>query len=142
MVLFDPKLHYNFIVNISEDGWFGNSIGPYQHFAHSIFRSVEYGKYTLRSANNGISAIIDPSGLIIDKLNVDRRFEVIPNTKEKDKDEPYGLDLKLKSQIKETLPQYKDFDIQTNEREPIFSRTCDKLFKKNKLELDLSLIHI
>ena len=63
---------YNFIVNISEDGWFGNSIGPYQHFAHSIFRSVEYGKYTLRSANNGISAIIDPSGLIIDKLNISK----------------------------------------------------------------------
>ncbi len=62
---------YNFIINISEDGWFGNSIGPYQHFAHSIFRSVEYGKYTLRSANNGISAIIDPSGGIIDILNVD-----------------------------------------------------------------------
>ncbi len=62
---------YNFIINISEDGWFGNSIGPYQHFAHSIFRSVEYGKYTLRSANNGISAIIDPSGGILDILNVD-----------------------------------------------------------------------
>ena len=51
--------------------------------------------------------------LIIDKLNVDKRFEVIPNKKDKDKDdyEPYELDLKLKSQIKETLPQYKDFDI-------------------------------
>ncbi len=61
---------FNFIINISEDGWFGNSIGPYQHFAHSIFRSIEYGKYTLRSANNGISAIIDPTGIIIDKLNV------------------------------------------------------------------------
>ena len=60
------------LVNISEDGWFGNSIGPYQHFAHNVFRSVEYGKYTLRSANNGISAIIDPSGLIIDKLNISK----------------------------------------------------------------------
>ena len=61
---------YNFIVNISEDGWFGNSIGPYQHFAHSIFRSIENGKYTLRSANNGISAIVDPSGSIVDKINI------------------------------------------------------------------------
>ena len=64
------KKNYNFIVNISEDGWFGDSIGPYQHFAHSIFRSVEYGKYTLRSANNGISAIIDPTGLVIEKLDI------------------------------------------------------------------------
>ncbi len=62
--------NYNFIVNISEDGWFGNSIGPHQHFAHSIFRSVEYGKYTLRSANNGISAIIDPTGQILRKLDI------------------------------------------------------------------------
>ena len=61
---------YNFIVNISEDGWFGNSIGPHQHFAHSIFRSIEYGKYTLRSANNGISAIIDPVGSISNKINI------------------------------------------------------------------------
>tara|TARA_Y100000591_G_C21780911_1_gene670979 strand:- start:470 stop:1411 length:942 start_codon:yes stop_codon:yes gene_type:complete len=72
-IIYSGKLssenNYNFIVNISEDGWFGNSIGPYQHFAHSIFRSVEYGKYTLRSANNGISAIVDPFGRIIDMLN-------------------------------------------------------------------------
>jgi len=87
-------------------------------------------------SQNYLRIVDEVPELIIDKLNVDRRFEVIPNTKEKDKDEPYELDLKLKSQIKETLPQYKDFDIQTNEREPIFSRTCDKLFKKNKLELD------
>ena len=61
---------YNIIINISEDGWFGNSIGPHQHFAHTIFRSIEYGKYTLRSANNGISAIIDPSGAVLEKINI------------------------------------------------------------------------
>ena len=61
---------FNFIVNISEDGWFGKSIGPYQHFAHTIFRSIEYGKYTLRSANNGISAIINPTGAILDKIDI------------------------------------------------------------------------
>ncbi len=60
---------YNFIINISEDGWFGNSIGPSQHFANAIFRSIEYGKYTLRSANNGISAIINPIGAVTDKIN-------------------------------------------------------------------------
>ena len=48
------------MVNISEDGWFGRSIGPKQHFAHSIFRAVESGKYLLRSANNGIAAIVNP----------------------------------------------------------------------------------
>ena len=52
------------IINISEDGWFGKSIGPKQHFVHSIFRAVESGKYLLRSANNGIAAIVNPLGVI------------------------------------------------------------------------------
>ncbi len=55
---------YDFIINISEDGWFGNSIGPHQHYVHSKFRSIEYGKTLIRSANNGISAIINPNGKI------------------------------------------------------------------------------
>ncbi len=55
---------FDYIINISEDGWFGKSIGPKQHFAHSIFRSIESGKYIIRSANNGISAIINPVGQI------------------------------------------------------------------------------
>ena len=59
---FVNQTDYDFIVNISEDGWFGNSIGPYQHYTHSIFRSIENGKMVFRSANNGISAIIDSTG--------------------------------------------------------------------------------
>ena len=61
------KKNYDFILNISEDGWFGNSIGPYQHFSHSIFRSIEEGKPIIRSANNGISAFVNSNGQIIDK---------------------------------------------------------------------------
>ena len=60
--------NFDLIVNISEDGWFGKSIGPKQHFAHSIFRSVESGKYLLRSTNNGIAAIISPLGVIEQKV--------------------------------------------------------------------------
>ena len=59
----------NLIINISEDGWFGKSIGPSQHFAKSIFRAVENNSFLLRSANKGISAIIDNNGNIIKKLN-------------------------------------------------------------------------
>jgi apolipoprotein N-acyltransferase len=55
---------FDYIINLSEDGWFGDSIGPKQHFTHSIFRAVESGKYIIRSANNGISAIINPVGVI------------------------------------------------------------------------------
>ena len=67
-IIYSGKLsednNFNYIINISEDGWFGDSIGPKQHFAHSIFRSIESGKYIIRSANNGISAIINPMGII------------------------------------------------------------------------------
>ena len=65
-IIYSGKLFNNsdfdLIVNISEDGWFGNSIGPKQHLTHSIFRAIESGKYIVRSANNGIAAIINPLG--------------------------------------------------------------------------------
>ena len=63
------KDNFDFILNISEDGWFGNSVGPIQHFSHSIFRSIEEGKNLIRSANNGISAIINSNGQIIEYLD-------------------------------------------------------------------------
>ena len=59
----------NLIVNISEDGWFGNSIGPDQHFAKAILRAIENNTFLLRSTNRGVSAIIDNKGNIIKKMN-------------------------------------------------------------------------
>jgi len=71
-IIYSGKLsradNFDYIINISEDGWFGNSIGPKQHFSHSIFRSIESGKYIIRSANNGISAIVNPIGIIEQEL--------------------------------------------------------------------------
>ena len=58
------KSNFDLIVNISEDGWFGQSIGPLQHLSHGILRAIESGKYVLRSANNGVAAIINPLGVI------------------------------------------------------------------------------
>ena len=67
-IIYSGKLFKNssfdFIINISEDGWFGKSIGPMQHFEHSILRAIESGKYILRSSNNGIAAIINPIGAV------------------------------------------------------------------------------
>jgi len=57
------------VINISEDAWFGKSIGPNQHFTKAIYRSVEEGVFIARSANSGISAFIDPQGRIIKSLN-------------------------------------------------------------------------
>ena len=72
-IIYSGKLkktnNFDFIINISEDGWFGNSIGPHQHFAHSIFRAVEEGKNIIRSTNNGISAFIDQKVILLIKLS-------------------------------------------------------------------------
>tara|TARA_Y100000590_G_scaffold102285_1_gene116240 strand:- start:58 stop:1599 length:1542 start_codon:yes stop_codon:yes gene_type:complete len=72
-IIYSGKINLNsdktdFIINISEDGWFGSSIGPHQHFAHSIFRAIEEGKNIVRASNNGVSAYIDGNGQIINKL--------------------------------------------------------------------------
>ncbi len=82
----NSKKNYDFILNISEDGWFGNSIGPYQHYSHSIFRSIEEGKPVIRSSNNGISAFINPKGQVIDKiLTTDKGFIEIQSFKKSNK---------------------------------------------------------
>ena len=64
--------NFDYIVNISEDGWFGKSIGPEQHFPHSIFRAIESGKYVLRSANNGTTAIINSMGVIEQNVDINK----------------------------------------------------------------------
>ena len=66
------NFNFDYILNISEDGWFGNSAGPKQHLVHSIFRAIESGKYVLRSANNGTTAIINPLGVIEQKVDINK----------------------------------------------------------------------
>ena len=63
----DPKT--NLIINISEDGWFGNSIGPYQHFIKGVYRAIEQNSFLIRSTNKGLSLIINNKGEIVKKLN-------------------------------------------------------------------------
>jgi len=58
----------NLIVNISEDAWFGESIGPHQHFAKAVFRAIESNVYLVRSANKGISAFINNKGQVVKSL--------------------------------------------------------------------------
>ena len=61
------------IVNVTNDAWFGDTPGPYQHFRQAQVRAVENGMPLVRAANNGISAAIDPFGRTVDALAIDAR---------------------------------------------------------------------
>ena len=56
------------MINVSNDTWFGNSIGPYHHLSIARVRSIENNRYTIRATNDGISAIISNKGTIVTLL--------------------------------------------------------------------------
>ena len=84
----------NLIINISEDAWFGDTIGPDQHFAKAIFRAIESNVYLARSANKGFSAFIDNKGIVKKILKpsetgaIELNVPIINNTQNK-----YKIDL-------------------------------------------------
>ena len=68
--IMQSKQRPDLLINITNDAWFDNFSGPYQHFDNAKFRAIEYGLPVLRSANTGISAVIDPYGRVLEKINL------------------------------------------------------------------------
>jgi apolipoprotein N-acyltransferase len=61
------------LINVTNDGWFGQTTGPYQHFQQARVRAVEEGLPLIRAANNGVSAVVDPYGRVLQALGLDVR---------------------------------------------------------------------
>jgi apolipoprotein N-acyltransferase len=63
----------DFLVNITNDAWFGRTSGPYQHFSMIVYRAIENRKPVIRAANTGISGFVDSNGNIISKTDIFKR---------------------------------------------------------------------
>ncbi|MEQ9814462.1 MAG: apolipoprotein N-acyltransferase, partial [Azospirillaceae bacterium] len=61
------------LLNITNDAWFGDSSGPYQHFGMTRLRAIEQGVPLVRAANTGISAVVDPYGRVMARLGLGER---------------------------------------------------------------------
>jgi len=86
----------NFLVNLTNDGWLGSWAGPEQHLHQVRMRAIELGLPVIRSANTGISAVIDPYGNVIESIPLDSDGYVDVNL-------PSRLNETLYSKLGETL---------------------------------------
>ena len=62
---------------ITNDAWFGRTSAPYQHFAQASMRAIENGRYLVRSANTGISGIVDPYGRVLAQTGIFQQAVVV-----------------------------------------------------------------
>ena len=65
------------LTTITNDAWFGPTSAPYQHFEQASMRAIEEGRYLVRSANTGISGIVDPYGRVLERTAVFQRAAVV-----------------------------------------------------------------
>jgi apolipoprotein N-acyltransferase len=65
------------LTTITNDAWFGRTSAPYQHFAQASMRAIEEGRYLVRSANTGISGIVDPYGRVLERSDIYQQTAIV-----------------------------------------------------------------
>ncbi len=92
----DPNDRPELLVNLTNDGWYGRTTGPYQHFAIARVRAIEEGMPLLRIANTGISGVVDPLGRALKTLGLNEQGVI-------DSALPQALSLTVFAEWKETF---------------------------------------
>lgn len=89
--ILDKKHKPEVVINLTNDGWYGNTSGPYQHFISTKMRAVEEGVTLIRAANSGISAVFNAYGQMQGKLALNQKGILdIALPKQKSISTPYG----------------------------------------------------
>ena len=79
------------LVTISNDTWFGDSIGPWQHFQMARFRAVELGRDIIRGTNDGVSALIAADGTIVSTAPQFTKAVISAQVQPRSGDTPYAI---------------------------------------------------
>jgi apolipoprotein N-acyltransferase len=69
------------LTTITNDAWFGRTSAPYQHFAQASMRAVEEGRYLVRSANTGVSGIVDPYGRVLERSEIYQQTVIVADAR-------------------------------------------------------------
>ena len=81
----------DFLITVSNDAWFGDSLGPKQHMALAQMRALETGRYLLRATNTGITALVDNKGNMLSRLPYEQRATLTGTAEMRHGQTPYMI---------------------------------------------------
>ena len=81
----------NWLLNVSNDAWFGDSFAPHQHLEMNQVRARELGRYLIRATNNGLTAVIDHRGQIVDQVPAFQTAVLITQAQPRQGATPYAI---------------------------------------------------